>query len=160
MERSDYEHSALRIGIYGATATIVGILLSGPVGLLAVSAVHPSSPWQDAATYAQNYHPIQTFPFFGGFLLIGGYIVMMAALHQIAEEGQKTATLIAALFTAAFATLIFFNYVNQTTFLPALVRDYRPEYDPIISTFALMLRAKVTTISWRGMPRATAARTR
>jgi hypothetical protein len=131
------EHGALRVGIYGAVATLAGILLSGPVGLLAVSAVHPSPPWLDAATYAQNYHPIQTLPFFGGFLLVGGYVVLMAAIHQLADEEKKTATLTAVMFTGVFATLIFFNYVNQTTFIPALARDYKPEYAPIISTFAL-----------------------
>lgn len=34
---------------------------------------------------------------------------------------------------AAFVALIFFNYINQTTFLPALARGYRPEYDPLIT---------------------------
>jgi MFS family permease len=131
------EQGALRVGIYGAVATLVGILLSGPIGLLVVSAVHPSPPWQDAATYAQSYAPIQTLPFFGGFLLVGGYVVLMAAIYQIAQEEKKAATLTAVMFTAVFATLIFFNYVNQTTFVPALARDYKPEYAPIISTFAL-----------------------
>lgn len=127
----------LRIGIIGAALTIAGILLSGPLGLLVVSAVQPSPPWQGAGLYAQSYHPVQILPFFGGFLLVGGYIVMMVALHLIAEERHKANTLIGVVFTAVFATLIFFNYINQTTFVPALVQNYRPAYDPIISTFSL-----------------------
>lgn len=129
--------NALRSGVVGAWLTVAGILLSGPLGLLIVSAVQASGPWQGAASYAQNYHPIQTLPFFCGFLLVGGYVVLMAALHQLAEEQQKTQTLIGVAFTAIFATLIFFNYVNQTTFVPALVQNYRPEYDPAIATFSL-----------------------
>lgn len=127
----------LRIGVIGAALTIAGILLSGPLGLLAVSAVQPSPPWQGASLYAQNYHPVQTLPFFGGFLLVGGYIVMMVALYLIAEEKHKAHTLIGVVFTAVFATLIFFNYINQTTFVPALAQNYTPSYDPVISTFSL-----------------------
>lgn len=135
----------LRTGIIGAAMTIVGILLSGPLGLLAVSAVHPSPPWQGAGLYAQNYHPVQMLPFFGGFLLVSGYIVMMAALHLIAEARHKANTLIAVVFTAIFATLIFINYINQTTFVPALARSYTPAADSAISTFSL---ANPLSLSW------------
>ena len=62
---------------------------------------------------------------------------MMAAAHQVAEEKDKVYTLIALVLTAAFVSLIFFNYINQTTFLPALAQNYRPEYDAVITTFSL-----------------------
>ncbi|MCB0050825.1 MAG: hypothetical protein KDE24_14940 [Caldilinea sp.] len=137
MQTSVRTTSALRAGIWGAALTVAGILLSGPIGLLAVTIVHPSPPWLDAASYAQFFHPIQTAPFFGGFFLVGGYVVMIAALYELADEQQKTNALIAVTFTAIFATLIFFNYINQTTFIPALVQGYRPEYDSAISTFSL-----------------------
>lgn len=137
MQTNTRTSSALRAGIWGAALTVAGILLSGPIGLLAVTVLHPSPPWIDAASYAQSFHPIQTAPFFGGFFLVGGYVVMMAALYELADEGQKTNALIAVVFTAVFATLIFFNYINQTTFIPALVQDYRPGYDSAVSTFSL-----------------------
>lgn len=137
MQTSIRTTSALRAGIWGAALTVAGILLSGPIGLLAVTMIHPSPPWIDAASYAQFFHPIQTAPFFGGFFLVGGYVVMMAALYELADEQQKTHALIAVTFTAIFATLIFFNYINQTTFIPALVQSYRPEHDSAISTFSL-----------------------
>ena len=75
--------SALRAGIWGAALTVAGILLSGPIGLLVVTVLQPSPPWVDAASYAQAFHLIQTAPFFGGFLLVGGYIVMMLSLIHI-----------------------------------------------------------------------------
>ena len=62
---------------------------------------------------------------------------MIAVTHQVAEEKDKVYTLVALVLTAAYATLIFFNYINQTTFLPALAQNYRPEYDAVISTFSL-----------------------
>lgn len=137
MQTNERTASALRTGIWGAALTIAGILLSGPIGLVAVMTFSPSPAWVDAASYVQHFHPLQTAPFFGGFFLVGGYVVLVAALYQLAEERQKANAMSAVIFTAAFATLIFFNYVNQTTFIPALVKDYQPAYDPAISTFSL-----------------------
>jgi hypothetical protein len=132
----DTERTTLRLGIYGAITNLAGILLSGPLGLLLVALVHPNPAWTTPQVWAANYHPIQTLPFFAGFLLLGGYVVMLAATHQLAEAKDKVYTQIALLFTTAFVTLIFFNYITQTTFLPALARGYRPEYDPIITAFS------------------------
>ena len=62
-----------RIGIYAALLLIAGIVLSGPLGLVVVTMLHPQPAWQDAQTQAANYsHPIQVLPFFGGFLLVIG----------------------------------------------------------------------------------------
>ena len=60
------------IGGYAAAATILGILLSGPLALLFVNAMHPQPPWQDSARFVEHYHPIQVFPYFGGMLLNHG----------------------------------------------------------------------------------------
>ena len=123
----------LRAGIYGALINIAGILLSGPLGLILVMQVHPNPPWETPQLWAENYHPVQTLPFFFGFFLLGGYMMMFAVIHQIAEEKHKALTLTALISTAAFVALIFFNYISQTTFLPALAKVYRPEYDPLIT---------------------------
>ncbi|HCV42558.1 MAG TPA: hypothetical protein DGH68_03670 [Bacteroidetes bacterium] len=126
----------LRIGIYGAIATLIGIILSGPLALVLVNLVHPQPAWMDAQTFVNNFHAVQTLPFFGGIALVIGYVVLMAALHHLADDGQKTTSLIAVILTAAFATLIFFNYISQTTFVPALAREYKPEYESLIAAFS------------------------
>jgi hypothetical protein len=131
------QNTNYRIGIYAASINIAGILLSGPLGLLVVSLVKPAPAWQTPAQWAAGYHPVQTLPFYFGFLLVFSYIAMIAVAHRIAGEEHKTYTLIALVFTAAFVPLIFFNYINQTTFLPALARSYRPEFDALISAFSL-----------------------
>jgi hypothetical protein len=136
---------SLRTGIYGASMTVAGILLSGPLGLLLVWAVHPSPPWEGARVFVEHFHPIQTFPFFGGFALVFGYVMMIAAIHHIADEGQKTLTLIAVMFTTSFSTLIFLNYIAQTTLIPALALNYDPAMDPLISAFSL---ANPLSYSW------------
>ncbi len=47
--------------------------------------LHPASPWIDAGGYAQSFYPIQTAPFFGGFFLVGGDVVLMTATLMIAN---------------------------------------------------------------------------
>jgi hypothetical protein len=133
---SEKHSGALRVGTAGAVLTVIGIILSGPLGLLAVNLVHGQPSWQGARTFVENFHPIQTAPFFGGIALVLGYVLMMPALYHIAPEGRRTRALVATVLTGAFATLIFFNYICQTTFVPALARNYRPEYDSLISAFS------------------------
>jgi hypothetical protein len=123
-------------GIYAAILLIAGTLISGPIGLLIVQSVHPQPPWQDAATYVANYHPIQVMPFFAGFLLVLGSCLLIATLYRLSAPTDKARALLAVMCTAAFSGLIFFNYICQTTFLPALVADYRPQYDAIITALS------------------------
>jgi hypothetical protein len=86
---------ALRAGILGAALTLIGTLLSGPLGVVLVAAVNPTPGWQGPRAFAAYYHPIQTFPYFAGFALVTGALVLMAALYRLAEEGEKTALLVA-----------------------------------------------------------------
>ncbi|RPH38004.1 hypothetical protein EHM92_01205 [bacterium] len=136
MTYSEKASGALRAGIAGAVLTVIGIILSGPLALIIVNLVHGQPSWQGAQAFVQNYHPIQTAPFFGGIALVLGYVVLMPALYHVAPERKKTRVLAATVLTGAFATLIFFNYINQTTFVPVLARNYRPEYDVLISAFS------------------------
>jgi hypothetical protein len=138
LEISPVSNPALRTGINASIAAIIGILLSGPVGLLVVNAVQPNVAWVSGKVFAEHYHPIQTFPFFCGFIMIGGFIVMIAAIYQVAGPQEKLLALVAVMLTAAFSTLIFFNYINQTTFIPALARNYKPEYEPVMSAFSFV----------------------
>ena len=125
-----------RIGIYASLLLITGIVLSGPLGLVVVTMLHPQPAWQDAQTQAANYHPIQVLPFFGGFLLVIGSGLLIATLYQLSAEKDKAVALLAVVCTAAFTSLIFFNYICQTTFIPALLTNYRPEYATIVTTFS------------------------
>jgi hypothetical protein len=136
MANSDRTSGALRSGIAGAVLTLAGILLSGPLGLIAVNLVQGQPSWQGARIFAENFHRVQTAPFIGGIALVLGYVMLMPSLYHVAPEKKKTRALVATVLTGCFATLIFFNYINQTTFVPALVSDYRPEYDPLISAFS------------------------
>jgi hypothetical protein len=126
------EKTALR----GAWLLLAGIVLSGPVGMWLVT-LHPQPSWSGPDAFALAYHPVQTLPYFLGFLLVGGAVTLIAGLQARAPEELAGRATAATAFAAAFAALIFFNYVVQTTFVPALVRDYRSEDGPLVAALTL-----------------------
>jgi hypothetical protein len=119
-----------------ASVTLAGCLLSGPISLALVR-LHPQPSWQGAEAFARAYHPLQTIPYFTGFFLVGGALALIAALHALAPPALRARSGAALGFAAAFAALITFNYVVQTTFVPALARAYVPDSAPIIAAFSL-----------------------
>ena len=135
MPKPANQHSAYRIGIAGAILTFTGILLSGPLAILLVSLIRAQPAWQGPEQFVANYHRVQALPFYFGFLLISGSVLMIAAIHRLSED--RGDTLVALVFTAIAAGLIFFNYLIQTTVLPALVRAYTPSLGPIIGIFSM-----------------------
>jgi hypothetical protein len=129
-------NAARRHAIVSAAVTLAGIVLSGPVSLALVT-LHPQPAWVDAQTFAHAYHPIQALPYFTGFLLVGGSLYLIAALHALADERLRPRATAALGFAAAFAALIFLNYIVQTTFVPALARGYTRDSAPLIAALAM-----------------------
>jgi hypothetical protein len=140
---SQSDQAAIRAGVIGSVLTAAGVLLSGPISLLIVSLVKAQPPWVDAATFVDHYHRIQSLPFYFGFVLIAGSITIVASIYQL--SGQRTSHLIGLIMTSIAGGMIFFNYMTQTTYVPALVADYAPTADPIIAAIAM---ANPTAIAW------------
>ena len=132
----------------GAGVALAGFLLSGPVGFVIVQWTNPQPPWVSAAVFSAGYHVVQDLPYYFGFLLIGG-MIMLAAGHYLNYSGDNRQTkfhlLVALCWTIIFASLIFFNYICQTTFVRHLAMDYKPEYDGFIATFSM---ANPMSLSW------------
>jgi hypothetical protein len=134
-----------KFGLFGASLTLFGILVSGPPALLLVNATHPQPPWQDAELFARTYHPIQALPFFGGFLLIAGFVFMIASLHTAAGRECRALTTSALVFVSAFAGMVSINYTVQTTFVPELARHYSPSNDSVIAAFSM---SNPSSLAW------------
>jgi hypothetical protein len=128
--------SAARMAVTSAGLTLAGALLSGPVSF-ALVALHPQPPWQGVEAFARAYHPVQALPYLLGFLLVGGAVALIAALQALAPEGLRARATAAVAFAAAFAALVSLNYVVQTTFVPALARDHRPQDGPLLAALTL-----------------------
>lgn len=136
--------TARRDASLAAAITLAGVVLSGPVSLALVT-LHPQPAWVDAETFARAYHPIQAVPYFTGFLLVGGSLYLIAALHALAAEALRPRATAALGFASAFAALIFLNYIVQTTFVPALARAYSRERAPLIAALAM---SNPEAVSW------------
>jgi hypothetical protein len=129
--------AADRFGATGATLMAVGMVLSGPVGLAVVNLTHPAPAWTSAEEYALQYHWVQTLPFYAGLMLVAGCVMVMAALFAVSRDAERPRAGAALVATSAFAGLIAFNYICQTTFVPALAKAYEPAFAPAISALSL-----------------------
>lgn len=124
-----------RIGMLGAILSAIGILASGPLAILVVALVHPQPPWIGPTLFVDNFHWIQTLPFYFGFLLVMGSILMLVSIYLLSK--QRAAALAALIFMSIGAAFAILNYVAQTTFIPAVVNTYSSELDPVITVLSM-----------------------
>ena len=124
----------------GAIVALIGYIMSGPVAFLIVHLVKPQPAWISAAVFAENYSAIQDLPFYFGFLLIGGMLMLVAGHYLDFKEDndeKKFHLLVSLGWTIVFCALISFNYICQTTFVRNLALHYKPEYNSAISIFSM-----------------------
>jgi hypothetical protein len=124
----------------GALIALAGYMLSGPIAFLIVNFVRPQPVWVSPSVFVDNYHFIQGLPYYFGFLLIGGMLMVVGG-HQLNYRSSDAVTkfhlLLSFAWTIIFAVLIAFNYICQTTFVHNLALHYRPEYDAAIAMFSM-----------------------
>ncbi len=143
--RHDASLPARTMATTGAAITLAGILLSGPVAVGLLALIRRSVEWRGAPHFVLHFYRLQTTPFFFGFVLLVGYLMLFAGLQQAADEASKPRTTVALMLASAYAALIGFNYICQTTFVPALATHFRPELDAVLSAFTL---SNPLSISW------------
>ena len=132
-----------RIGSIGAVLTAVGVVTSGPLALLLVALVQPQPPWDGPATFIDSFHRIQTLPFYFGYVLVTGSILMLVSVDLLSRN--RATALTALVFMSIGGALAIANYVLQTTFIPAVVDAYTPELALLITTFSM---ANPTSLVW------------
>lgn len=126
---------AYRIGMLGAILSAIGILTSGPLAVLVVALVQPQPMWSGPTVFVDNFHRIQTLPFYFGFLLATGSILMLVSVYLLSKK--RATALTALIFMSIGAAFVIFNYVTQTTLIPALVASYTPELGPALTTLSM-----------------------
>jgi len=93
----------------GAIVALVGYIMSGPVAFLIVHLVKPQPEWISPEVFAENYGTIQDLPFYFGFLLIGGMLMVVAGhyLNFKEDDDEKKFHLLISLgWTIVFCALI------------------------------------------------------
>jgi hypothetical protein len=124
----------------GALVALIGYILSGPVAFMVTSLVKPQPSWVSSAVYAENYHVVQDIPFYFGFLLIAGMLMLSVAyfLEWLSNpSGTGFGIVMALCCMLVFSALITFNYICQTTFVHNMALHYKPEFDSSISAFSM-----------------------
>jgi hypothetical protein len=124
----------------GALIALAGFVLSGPIALAVVMLTRPQPVWISAEIFAQHYHVIQDLPYFLGFLLISGMLMVVSGHYLSLDENKKehrSHMLLALSATIVFSALIAFNYICQTTFVRNMALHYSEEYDAAISAFSM-----------------------
>lgn len=126
-----------QFGMYASAAMLLGILLSGLIGVPFVSWLAPQPAWQNGQVFAENFSFIQTIPYYAGMVMLTGFLLFHVTIYLLSNVEMKRFTLPALLFALMYATLVFFNYIMQTTFVPELARNYRAAFEPFIATFSM-----------------------
>ena len=145
LRATDDHREPLRRVQRSAFALVVGVVLSGPAGLLLVAWVHPQPAWQGPARFAAELDRVQILPYVAGLLLIAACVALVCNLVVLAPEERKARAYGALVATATFSAIILFNYILQATFVPSLARAYQPENDALISALTM---ANPGSLAW------------
>jgi hypothetical protein len=132
----------------GASTGLIGFILSGPIGFLLVQFIQPQPTWTTSGDFVTHYNAWQNVPYYFGFVLVGGMLILAAAHYRnISGESEldKMHIFLSVVWTTIFATLIFFNYICQTTFIHHLATHYQPNYNTAIETLSM---ANPASLSW------------
>src|SRR5690349_13764251 len=89
-----------------ALVLLIGILISGIPGNLFVNWLSNSPQGKDIHTYAEHFHPVQMIPLWGGFLMLAGFIALMAGVHQAYNGAKKVLTMLAFGSSLIYGALI------------------------------------------------------
>ena len=122
-----------------ALLALAGFILSAPVAVAIVSLSTPQPTWESAEVFRNHFHWLQTLPYFFGFLLVIGLVLLVFA-HKMEYRNQSKdldhALQLASGTIFLFAGLVIVNYICQTTFVPHLVLDSE-KHDALISAFSM-----------------------
>lgn len=116
-----------RLIAISAGVVIAGMILSGGPAVFLISRLHPQPEWVDVATFIEHYHPLQLFPYAGGFVLIIGFTFFVASAYQLAVlPSLKVPAVLAIIFVSVFSMMIGLNYTLQIAWVPVLIRTQDP----------------------------------
>lgn len=123
----------------GSVVALAGFLLSGPLAFLFVQLIKPQPAWTSASVFAANYSRVQNLPYFFGFVLVAGLLILAVAHYLDTANNNLTRSqlLLSLSCTLIFSVFISFNYICQTIFVHHLALHYKPEYNDAIATFSM-----------------------
>lgn len=110
----------LKFGKKAIYLNIFGIIFSGLVFPVLSTIFTPQPKWQDADLFIKSFHPLQTATFFCGYFLVIGSLLTFIVLYTISCNERKLWALSALIINVVFTSIVFINYIIQTTYIPYL----------------------------------------
>ncbi|MBN2544166.1 MAG: hypothetical protein JXB50_00115 [Spirochaetes bacterium] len=127
-------------GIVGSILIMLGTIFPS----LFTIVLQPKQPsWYSVDVFVQHFHGIQGLPFYFGFLLIGGSLMLLTAMYLLASSPSRP--LVGLIFGIVGSAIICINYIIQTTYIPAVVAGYTPDHAVILEVFSM---ANPASLAW------------
>lgn len=127
----------LRFGKTAIYLNMFGLIFSGLVFPVLSAIITPQPKWQDAELFIKSFHPLQTATFFCGYFLVIGSLLTFIVLYTISKSERKLVALSALLINVVFTSVVFLNYIIQTTFIPYLAINNPPEAVYVLPVFTM-----------------------
>ena len=137
MMQSDSVSAVNKFGRTAIYVNIFGIIFSGLVFPVLSMIFTPQPPWQNAALFAESFHPLQTATFFCGYFLVIGSLLTFMVLYKITPENRKIWAFSGLVINMVFTAVVFLNYIIQTTYIPYLASNNPPETATILPVFTM-----------------------
>jgi hypothetical protein len=129
----------------GALIALIGFLLSGPVSVTAVYLWKPQPSWVSVELFSLHHHWVQVLPYFFGFILLAGILALVTAWIRQGEPVFGFRFRLCYALTIVFITLVAYNYILQTTFIPHLLKANSELNEPVIAAITM---ANPASLGW------------
>jgi hypothetical protein len=127
----------LRFGISAIYLNLFGIIFSGLVFPVLTMILSPQPVWQGADLFVKSFHPLQTATFFCGYFLVIGTLLTFIMLYLTTCIETKVWALSALVINVIFTSVVFLNYIIQTTYVPYLAVNNPPETASVLAVFTM-----------------------
>lgn len=140
MKKNTNSIAVYRLGVIGAVFIMIGTIFPSLFAIF----LRPKQPiWESAAIFVEHYHEIQSLPFYFGFFLIAGSLILLSTIYLLSRA--KLYTLLGLIFGVVGAAIVSLNYIIQTTFIPAVVAEYTAAHAVILQAFSM---GNPTSFAW------------
>lgn len=110
----------------GAWLQLIAVVAGGPLLVKFIHAVAPQPVWSDMTTFSSNYHYLQSLPYWAGFILIIGNILLVVSAGRFTPTRETARYPLALIAVTVYSALIAFNYTMQVAYIPAAVHAPSP----------------------------------
>lgn len=123
-----------------ALISLIGFIAAGPFSYIICKWLYPQPRWISGDIYAKKYNAIQHLPYYTGFVMLIGFL-MLFAVHYLNSKEMKSkvriGTLVAFALAGIYAMIMMCIYIIQISFVRNLALEYSPMDETVFALFNL-----------------------